>query len=153
MTTETTIFAVDLASLAREISMDIFPTEQVLQIHKLDDAEWQRICVNPKFQDMLASMTREWQSAANTRDRVKAKAATGLEAMLEVYIREIGDDTIPLTQRVEAGKFLARLGELDGSDKIGSGGGGGVTINITTSQDRPTITLTATREPVLEDTQ
>ncbi len=154
MTTEpTTVFAVDLAALAREISMDIFPTEQVLQIHQLDDAEWQRIAVNPKFQDMLASMTREWQSAANTRDRVKAKAATGLEAMLEVYIREIGDDTIPLTQRVEAGKFLARLGELDGSDKIGSGGGGGVTINITTSQDRPTITLTATREPVLEDTQ
>jgi hypothetical protein len=152
MTTETTVFAVDLASLAREIAMDIFPTEQVLAIHKLDDAEWQRICVNPKFQDMLASMTREWQSAANTRDRVKAKAATGLEAMLEIYIREIGDETIPLTQRVEAGKFLARLGELDGSqDKFGSGGGNGVTINITTSQDRPTITLTATREPVLED--
>ena len=152
MTTEpTTVFAVDLASLAREIAMDIFPTEQVLAIHQLDDAEWQRICVNPKFQDMLASMTREWQSAANTRDRVKAKAATGLEAMLEVYIREIGDDTIPLTQRVEAGKFLARLGELDGNDKVGSGGGGGVTINITTSQDRPMITLTATREPVLED--
>jgi len=154
MTTEpATVFAVDLASLAREIAMDIFPTEQVLAIHQLDDAEWQRIAVNPKFQDMLASMTREWQSAANTRDRVRAKAATGLEAMLEVYIREIGDETIPLTQRVEAGKFLARLGELDGSDKIGSGGGNGVTINITTSQDRPTITLTATREPVLEDTE
>ena len=153
MTTEpTTVFAVDLASLAREIAMDIFPTEQVLAIHKLEDAEWQRICVNPKFQDMLASMTREWQSAANTRERVKAKAATGLEAMLETYIREIGDETIPLTQRVEAGKFLARLGELDGNgDKFDGDAGKSVTINITTSQDRPTITLTATREPVLED--
>ena len=151
MTTEpTTVFAVDLASLAREIAMDLFEVRQVLEIHRLSDDEWLRIAANPKFQDMLGAMTRDWQSAANTRERVKVKAATGLESMLETYIREIGDESIPLTQRVEAGKFLARLGELDGQrDKFG-GSEAGVTINITTSADRPTITLTATREPALE---
>ena len=45
---------------------------------------------------------------------MRIKAATGLESQLEIYIRDIADPTIPLTQRVEAGKFLARLGELDG---------------------------------------
>lgn len=147
------VFAIDLAALAREIAMDIFPVEEVLAIHKLTDQEWQRIALNPKFQEMLASMQREWLSAANTRDRVRIKAATGLESMLETYIREIADESIPLTQRVEAGKFLARLGELDGAlDKLGGQGAAGhVTINITTSADRPTITLTATREPALDD--
>lgn len=154
MTTEAdVVFAVDLASLAREIAMDIFPVEDVLAVHKLTDTEWQRICENPQFQQMLASMQREWASAANTRDRVRAKAATGLESMLETYIREIADESIPLTQRVEAGKFLARLGELDGAmDKLGSrGAGGSVTINITTSADKPTITLTATPMPALQE--
>jgi len=152
MTTDAaTVFAVDLASLAREIAMDIFPVEQVLEIHKLTDDEWQKILANPTFQSMLASMQRDWNSAANTRERVRVKAATGLESMLEQYVREIGDESIPLTQRVEAGKFLARLGELDGQHEGNRlGGSGAVTINITTSQNQPTITLTATRSPVLD---
>jgi hypothetical protein len=151
MTTEpATVFAVDLASLAREIAMDIFPVEQVLEIHKLTDDEWQKILGNQTFQSMLASMQRDWNSAANTRERVRVKAATGLESMLEQYVREIGDESIPLTQRVEAGKFLARLGELDGAHDRAGGAAGTVTINITTSQNQPTITLTATRSPVLD---
>ena len=68
MTTEpATVFAVDLASLAREIAMDIFPVEQVLEIHKLTDDEWQKILGNQTFQAMLGSMQRDWNSAANTR--------------------------------------------------------------------------------------
>lgn len=150
-TDPTTVFVVDLAALAREIAMDIFPIEQVLEIHKLADDEWQKILAMPKFQAMLAGMQVEWQSAMHTRDRVKAKAATGLESQLEIYVAAIGDEAIPLTQRVEAGKFLARLGELDGMhDAKGIGSGGSVTINITTSSDKPTITLTATPSPVLD---
>lgn len=147
--TSLTYYAVDLAALAREIAMDIWPVEQVIEIHKLSDEEWQRIQANPRFQEMLASIQREWFSAGNTRERVRVKAATGLEAMLETYIREIGDETIPLTQRVEAGKFLARLGELESGNT--NAAGGGVIINITTSANRPTLTLTAT--PVLEDAE
>lgn len=151
MATEpTTIFAVDLASLAREIAMDVLEVHQVIQLHKLSDEEWQKIQDNPRFQEMLASMQREWLSAGNTRERVRVKAATGLESQLETYIREISDESIPLTQRVEAGKFLARLGELEGS-VVGASGGAGVIINITTSRDRPTLTLTA--NPVIEEVE
>jgi len=107
------MFATDFAALAREIAMDIFPLAQVLELHRLDDAEWTRINSNPKFQAMLGSMITDWNSAANTRERVRIKAATGLEAVMETYIADILDPGIPLTQRVEAGKFLARLGELD----------------------------------------
>ena len=125
------IFAVDLAALAREIAMDIYPLAQIIELHRLNDEEWQRIQENPKFKAMLNEMVTDWNSTASTKERVKLKSATGLESILEVYIRDIADPDIPLAQRVEAGKFLARLGEMDGQH-IGSGGGGGfsITLNI-----------------------
>ena len=140
MATNTTepaeVFAVDFAALAREIAMDIFPVETILSLHHLDDAEWLRIQKNPRFQSMLEQMLRDWNSAMNTSERVKIKAATGLESILENYIRDIGDGSIPLGQRVEAGKFLARLGELDGSKLAGGQVGGGfqIVLNIGTVQ-------------------
>jgi hypothetical protein len=136
------IFAVDFAALAREIAFDIFPMEDIIALHKLSDEEWAKIQANQRFQQMLASMTREWASAANTRERVKMKAATGLESVLETYIREIIDPQIPLTQRVEAGKFLAKLGELGPEAHIlGGAGGSSVTINISTGGSKPPLTI------------
>jgi len=128
--TPSEIFAVDLAALAREIAMDIFEMKDILLVHKLDDDQWEEISRNVKFQQMLTQMAAEWNSALNTRERIRIKAATGLEAVLENYIREIRDSAIPLGQRVEAGKFLARIGEIDTSQIIGGAGGGGFTITM-----------------------
>ena len=135
MTTNTPaeIFAVDFAQLAREIAMDIFPLGQILALHQLSGDEWMRIRDHPTFQQMFGQMLIDWNSATSTAARVKIKAATGLESQLETYIREIGDESIPLVQRVEAGKFLARLGELDGNrDLMGVNGGDKfqITLNI-----------------------
>ena len=153
MTTELAqeeIFAVDFAALAREVAMDIMPLGDILKLHQMSDAEWQRISEHPKFVDMLSSMLLEWNATKSVKDRVKAKAATGLESQIEVYIRDIGDTTIPLAQRVEAGKFLARLGELDGNPNIlGSGGGGfQIVMNIGASTQRHEVTA----HPVIEAT-
>jgi len=141
------VFAVEFAALAREIAMDIFDINQILELHRLDEAEWQRIQANTKFQQILGDMVREWNATATTRERVKTKAATGLESTLEVYIRAITDDNIPLAQRVEAGKFLARLGELDGNRDVMGGAGGGVTININTGH-KPPVTIDVTSNPL-----
>lgn len=145
MTTDASeVFAIDLATLAREIAMDIFPLEQILDLHKLDDEEWAKICANAKFKQMIDQMAREWAATTSTGERVKVKAQTGLESQLEIYVRDIADSSIPLAQRVEAGKFLARLGELDGQRGVIGAVGGGVTINIITGRERPTVTIEAT---------
>jgi hypothetical protein len=141
------LFAIEFAALAREIAMDIFPIEQILELHRLDDEEWQRIQANAKFRQMLGDLTREWNATATTTERVKVKAASGLESTLEVYIRAITDDNIPLAQRVEAGKFLARLGELDGAKNTVGLGGSGVTININTHGAKPPVTIDVTSSP------
>jgi hypothetical protein len=144
----TEVFMVDFATLAREIAMDIFPVEQIIELHRLTDEEWTRLQSHPKFIEMVRTLSAEWGSAVNTRERVKVKAATGLESKLEVYIRSIDDEQIPLAQRVEAGKFLARLGELDGQGHILGGGGSGVTINISTGGEVPPLTIEATSNPL-----
>ena len=145
--TQAEMFAVDLAALAREIAMDIFDLPQILELHRLSDEEWGSIQSHHKFKEMLRQMTMEWNSASNTAERVKVKAATGLESVLENYIRDINDATIPLGQRVEAGKFLARLGEL-GPDTINGAGGSAfsITLNIGATQSRVDVE----RRPVLE---
>lgn len=157
MTTELAqdeIFAVDFAALAREIAMDIMPLGDILNLHQLGDEQWQTIQENPKFQQMLGELIGEWNATKSTKDRVKIKAATGLESILEVYIRDINDPAIPLAQRVEAGKFLARLGELDGNPNILAGGGGGFSITLNIGADQVaqqvtphTIDVTAIPEP------
>jgi len=137
------MFAIEFSALAREIAMDIFPIEQILELHRLEEPEWARIQANRKFQQILGDMVREWNATATTRERVRVKAASGLESTLEVYIRAITDDNIPLAQRVEAGKFLARLGELDGNKDVMGVGGNGVTININTGH-KPPVTIDVT---------
>jgi hypothetical protein len=120
--TRSEVFAINFAALAREIAMDILPIGDILALHQISESDWEKIQKNKLFQDQVAQLTRDWMSAANTRERVKIKAATGLESQLETYIAEIGDNSVPLIQRVEAGKFLARLGELDGGRAEGAPG-------------------------------
>ena len=145
--TDPQMLAVNLAALAREISMDLFPTKTIIELHRLSDEEWAQIQANRNFQEMLQSMTLEWNSATNTKQRVKAKAATGLEMHLEHLVLAIADEDIPLIQRVEAGKFLARLGELDGQREGMNGERFNITLNIGSSTQsidvapRPGVTI------------
>lgn len=143
--TPSEIFAVELAALAREIAMDIFPIETILAVHKLTEAEWAQIQTIPKFQEMLNGLIIEWNSADSTRARVRVKAATGLEMQLEQLIRDAGDPDIPLGQRTEAFKFLARIGEIDTTNILAGGGGGGFNITLNIGQQ---VTKVTTEEPM-----
>lgn len=135
----TELFAVNLAALAREIAMDIFPVEQVLALHKLSDSQWQKIQANQHFQRMLTNMIAEWESAMNTKERLKAKAQTGLEMNLDTLVLDVGDQSIPLAQRVEAAKFLARIGEVDGNQGVA---GPGFSIQLNIGQTKTEVAVT-----------
>jgi hypothetical protein len=123
---------VDFATLAREIAQDIFPLEQVIRLHNLSDEEWLRISIHPKFVAILNDMQREWNSASNTAERIKVKSQAGLESQLEILIADCGDPSIPLSQRTEAYRMLARLGDLDGQGKVQVGEKFSITLNIGT---------------------
>ena len=133
---------VNLARLARELAMDILPVEDVLRIHELDDSTWLRIQSDPSFQAMLASMVTDWHSADNAKSRVRTKAATAFEALIEVYVRDAMDTTIPLAQRVEVGKLLVKIGELE-TVRDGKGDGTQVLIQINTGAQPDAVNVVA----------
>lgn len=125
----------NLSKLARDIAMDLYEVADVVAMHRLTLPQWEKIQEDPRFQAMLNDMIQQWQGASNTAERVKAKAAMGLEAALESMIEALIDTDIPLAQRVEAGKFIARLGELGEKDA----GAPGDRVHISINMGAPTL--------------
>jgi len=141
------VFAVDFAMLAREVAMDILPLTDVLKLHQISSEDWATIQENPRFKQMFEQMVREWNSAASTRERVRIKAATGLESQLEGLIAALSDESIPYTQRIEGGKFLARIGEIDAATLHEGAGGAPFAININIGAGVPAVSaITGVRD-------
>lgn len=138
--------AVNLAKLAREIAMDILPIGRVLSLNRIADDDWEIIQADPRFQAQLQDMIRDWNSAGNAKDRVRVKAATGFEALMEVYLADAMDPNIPLVQRVEVGKLLAKLGELEAAKTGGAGGQVLIQINF---GEKEVVTKTVPLAPQL----
>ena len=140
------LFAVDFATLAREIAQDIFTVDQIVA----EQVVRRRVAEDPAAPEVRRHPCRHGLARVELRRQHQGtnriKAATGLELQLEVFIADINDAKIALNQRVEAGKFLARLGELDGA-KGEQSTGGGVTINIVTGQHREPVRIEAKATP------
>lgn len=97
-----------LTKLARELAMDIANVDDILKRYSITPKEWDRIQASPRFTQLLTSAIEEWQSALNTSERIKIKAATMLELWLEhAYELLHGTDTI--AGKTELAKFLGRL--------------------------------------------
>lgn len=145
MTDNLITLPVNFAHLARQIAMDILPLRDILTLNDIDEAEWDLIQKDTRFQTTLADMVSEWNSAANTKNRVRIKSATGIEALLEPTIASCMDPGVPLNQRTEAMKFLAKLGELLDVQEFGTGGNVGdrVQINIYTGNPDHSVVIDA----------
>lgn len=123
--------AINLSKLARDLAQDIYEPDQIRQTYALTQDQFTRILADANFSKMLREMIIDWQSASGTAERVKIKSATAVEIALDSIISDIVDKSIPLSQRIDALKLLARLGELGEKEPGLLGGGtGGVSINI-----------------------
>lgn len=134
--------AVNISALARQIAQDIVPIGTVLEAHKLDNETWGRIQSDPNFQRMLADMTQNWNSAENTRERIKLKAQSAVEVALESLFADCVNTGQPLNHRTEALRQLARLGELEGAQSQGAVGAG-INIQINIGSDKPPTIIEA----------
>jgi hypothetical protein len=121
-----------LVVLAREIAMDLNSIETILETLQIDEPQWEEIKANPRFQTLLESEVIAWQSASNTAERVKLKAASMIEEWLPELYTRMNDGKEALTAKIEAGKLAARLAEL-GLTKANVEGVGekfSITINL-----------------------
>lgn len=135
-----------LVKLAREIAMDVVPLETILKAAGIASNQWETIQKQPRFQSILSAEILAWESAVNTADRVKLKAAACVEdALLEMHGR-LHDRREPMSARVELFKSLAKLGGLETSPKtdVQMGERFQLTINIGDGRARE-ITSEVTR--------
>lgn len=103
---------VKIVQLAREIAMDVVEIPAILKRYEVTNQEWERIQRHPRFDQILKAAIVEWQSAINTEQRIKVKAAVLLEEWLGEANSRLHDRTESLAAKTELAKFLGRLAGL-----------------------------------------
>lgn len=125
----------DLASLAREIAMDIQDVTTILDARGMGPSDLERLKADPTFSRYLQDAVVAWNGAGSTADRIRLKSLAMVEESLPSLHEASVDEKIPLNQRVEALKFTARLGGMMNERGEAAGGrdpasGFAITINI-----------------------
>jgi hypothetical protein len=145
----TTLTEGQLLKLAREIAMDIAPLVDILRANDLSNDDWDAIQLNSRFRAYLTSASEEWNSALNTHERVRIKAAAMIEEWLpELHVR-MHDRAEALNHKIEAGKLARDLAGFSNRGIGVEGSGERVTISINLGADAqlkfekelPTITI------------
>jgi hypothetical protein len=104
-----------ISQLAREVARDILPTDAVLKRFRLDTQTYERVLDLPFFQRRLEEELAIWNGSdsGSIRTRIAAKAATVIEESLIEVFDLIHDKSQPLSGKVEALKFAARLASME----------------------------------------
>ena len=126
---------VQLLKLAREIAMDIAPLTQILASNGLTETDWELVQKNSRFRKYLTSASEEWNSALNTHERVRVKAAAMIEEWLPELYTRMHDKAEPLNHKIEAGKLARDLAGFTNKNIGVEGGGERVTISINLGAD------------------
>jgi hypothetical protein len=115
--------------------MDISDLETILKRHDVSDKRWDSIQKHPRFVELLKASIIEWQSAINTEQRVKVKAATLLEEWLSEANSRLHDNNESLAAKTELAKFLGRLAGMGLNHATMGDTGEKISININLGAD------------------
>jgi hypothetical protein len=112
-----------ISQLAREIAREIVPFDAILRKFKLDTQTYERVFDMPFFQRRLEEELAVWNGSdsGSIRARVAAKAATVIEESLMEVFDLIHDKSQPLSGKVEALKFAAKLASMGEGAEVDSG--------------------------------
>lgn len=119
-----------LVKVAREIAIDHFSLETILEHNQITPETWDKIKSMPRFQQLLVAEISAWQSAINTTERAKLKAAALIEEWLPEAATRLFDQREPLNHKTELGKLVARIAGI-GVGPMGVEGGAGEKFSIT----------------------
>lgn len=122
--------------LAREIAIDQYDLDTILERNLVNARDFNRIEKDPRFQKYLQDEIVAWNSATNTTERVKLKAAAMVEEWLPEAFKQLHNDQQPLLHRNDLAKVIKDLGGMGkgGSDMASVGERFSVTINLGSDQ-------------------
>lgn len=125
---------IDLIRFAREIAIDHWDIEEVLDRYQLRYDDFRLLCEFPRFTALLANEEEAWLSAKNTHERVRLKSAALIENYLEEAHKSLHDPNQTLIAKTGLAKLVgsfAGLGEEAlRAQKGQSGSGFSITINL-----------------------
>lgn len=124
---------IDLIRLARELAIDHYEIEEVLDRYKLSYDDWGLLCAFPRFTALLDSEEQTWNSAKNAHQRVRYKAASLIEGYLEEAQKSLHNGNETLVARTGLAKLVASFAGIGEEHKFGVGslsGGFSITINL-----------------------
>jgi len=126
-----------ISQLAREVARDIIPRDAVLKKFQLSTGTYEKILDLPFFQRRLEEELAIWNGSdsGSIRARIAAKAATLIEESLLEVFDLVHDKNQPLSGKVEALKFAARLASMEGG-AVPADGDGKVVINISFGNEK-----------------
>lgn len=116
--------------VAREIAIDHFPIDEILSRYNISPENWQIIKEDPRFIRILSQETEDWQSALNTHERTKLKAAAMVEEWLPEANSRLHDKNEALPAKVALGKLVSQIAGM-GVTGMGIEGGSGDKISVT----------------------
>ncbi len=143
---------IDLITFAREIAIDHWDIEDVLDRYQLRYDDFRLLFEFPRFTRLLANEEESWSSAKNTHERVRLKSAALIESYLEAAAKSLMSDHETLVAKTGLAKLVgsfAGLGEEALRAQKGVGGSGfSITINL---GDRTLSVSTGTAPETIEE--
>lgn len=126
-----------LIQIVREIAINHHSIESILKRYGVSDIEWKKIRESKRFTQLLESETVIWQSATNTHERTKLKAASLIEEWLPEANKLMHNPEETLPARVELGKLVARIAGMGlNSSSISDNTGEKFSITINLGADK-----------------
>ncbi len=144
---------IDLITFAREIAVDHYDIEDVLDRYQLRYDDFRLLFEFPRFTQLLANEEETWSSAKNTHERVRLKSAALIEKYLEAAQASLHNENETLIARTGLAKLIgsfAGLGEEALRAQRGGAGGSGFSITINLG-DRVLNVGVSNGAPALDD--
>jgi hypothetical protein len=118
-------------SLARDLAMDLYTHEEIIDRHGLDAKTIRRLLKSKTFKAMVAAAKQEWESPGNAKTRAQLKAQLAVEEAIPDIYSIISDEKAPDPARVAAFAQLKEVGKFERQPAdAGSGGGPGFSVII-----------------------
>jgi hypothetical protein len=118
-------------AIAREIAINHKSVDEILKEYEVSPEEWEQMQEDPDFVRILQSEIVAWQSAQNTAERTRLKAAAMIEEWLVEANARLHDKNENLPAKVELAKLIERIAGISAKNSGEDAGGGfRVTINI-----------------------
>lgn len=130
-----------LVKLAREIAMDIHPLDTILKQYSISRDTWEILKENGKFKLLLESECEAWNTATNTSERVKLKAAAMLEEWLPELNNRLHDKDEALPAKIEGAKMLTRVAGMGLPGQVEGASPEKFTVTINLGPQVPPVTI------------